>query len=317
MDFIAIDFETANPDLASICQLGAVSFEGGKAVKTWQTLVNPEDYFDDMNVSISGIDEDMVKDAPTFPKIFDTLRSTIQNQVVACHTHFDRVALSSVIEKYGLPQIDCTWLDTARVTRRTWERFSHAGYSLKNVADELGIEFNHHVAGEDARVAGNILSRAINETGISLQDWLVRVNKPINLSECKIARKGNAEGPLAGEVVVFTGALCIHRHEAADYAAAMGCEVGVSVNKTTLLVVGDQDIRKLDGQDKSSKHRKAEDLIAKGQPIRIIGESDFLRLAKVNIDPTSVHVKSPPRKKGGLTISIRIDPSGQVVIEGE
>jgi DNA polymerase-3 subunit epsilon len=39
--------------------------------------------------------------------------------------------------------------------------------------------------------------------------------------------------------------------------------------------VGDQDIRVLAGQEKSSKQRKAEELRAKGQGIRILGESDF------------------------------------------
>jgi hypothetical protein len=44
------------------------------------------------------------------------------------------------------------------------------------------------------------------------------------------------------------------------------------------LVVGDQVINQLAGHEKSSKHRKAEELIAKGQPIRILGESDFREL---------------------------------------
>jgi DNA polymerase-3 subunit epsilon len=291
MDFIAIDFETANSDLASICQLGAVTFQGGKAVKTWQTLINPEDYFDPWNVSIHGIDEGMVKNAPKFPKIFRSLRCVIAKQLVACHTHFDRVALSRVIEKYRLPQIDCIWLDTARVVRRAWVDLSSTGYGLKNVADKLGIEFNHHAAGEDARAAGEILLRAIAETGISLQDWLVRVNKPIGVADGsgRITRKGNPNGPLAGEVLVFTGALSMHRHEAADLAAAIGCEVTASVNKdTTILVVGDQDIRKWAGYKKSSKHRKAEDLISKGQPITIVGESDFLRVVRIDVEPTTL-----------------------------
>jgi len=47
---------------------------------------------------------------------------------------------------------------------------------------------------------------------------------------------------------------------------------------TTLLVVGDQDISKLAGKNKSSKHLKAEQLISKGQLIRIIKESDFKKL---------------------------------------
>jgi DNA polymerase-3 subunit epsilon len=290
MDFIAIDFETANWDLASICQLGAVSFQGGKAVETWQTLINPQDYFDPFNVSIHGIDEDMVKDAPTFPKIFKTFKAVTAGQIVACHTHFDRVALSRVIDKYRLAKINCRWLDTARVVRRTWTELSHTGYGLKNVAEELGIQFNHHVAGEDARVAGEILCQAITQTGISLEDWFIRVNKPIDLSHGsgKITRKGNPDGPLGGEVLVFTGALSMHRHEAADLAAITGCEVAASVNKaTTILVVGDQDIRKLAGHEKSRKHRKAEDLITEGQPIRIIKESDFIKLVRDDVELTS------------------------------
>ena len=69
------------------------------------------------------------------------------------------------------------------------------------------------------------------------------------------------------------------RSEAADAASVAGCEVASGVTKrTTLLVVGDQDISKLAGHGKSSKHRKAEELITKGQRIRIIGETDFRHL---------------------------------------
>ncbi len=282
MKFVAIDFETANPDLASICQIGAVTFQDDKIVDTWQTLLNPEDYFDPMNVSIHGIYEDMVQDAPTFPQVFGSLKHLIAGQIVVCHSHFDRVALDRVIYRYTLSKIDCVWLDTAKVVRRAWTEFSRKGYGLKKVAETLGIEFEHHVAEEDARAAGEILLRAIAETGMSLQDWLIRVNKPIDLNVGEITREGNPDGPLAGEVVVFTGTLSMPRREAADLAAEAGCEVAAAIKKTTtLLVVGDQDIRRLVGHEKSSKHRKAEDLIAKGQLIRIVGESDFLRLVEV------------------------------------
>jgi DNA polymerase III subunit epsilon len=49
-----------------------------------------------------------------------------------------------------------------------------------------------------------------------------------------------------------------------------------------MLVVGDQDIAKLAGHEKSSKHRKAEELIAKGTPIRILKESDFKELVRLS-----------------------------------
>lgn len=280
MNFVAIDFETANPDLASICQVGAVTFRNGGVSDAWHTLINPEDYFSPINVCIHGIEESMVQDAPTFLEIFEHFKHILTGKIIVHHTHFDRVALNRVIEKYRLPEIDFKSLDSARVVRRSWPEFSWKGYGLENVASSLNIQFNPHVAVEDARAAGEILVKAIDKTGISIEDWLIRVNKPIDPS-CtgKITRNGNPEGPLAGEVLAFTGALSMPRRQAADIAALAGCDVAASVTKrTTILVIGDQDIRKLVGHDKSSKHRKAEKLISKGQPIRIIGENDFLKV---------------------------------------
>ena len=66
MSFVALDVETANPDMSSICQIGIVRFEGGKPVETWSSLVDPEDWFDDSNVAIHGIEEKDVRGAPNF-----------------------------------------------------------------------------------------------------------------------------------------------------------------------------------------------------------------------------------------------------------
>jgi DNA polymerase-3 subunit epsilon len=97
-----------------------------------------------------------------------------------------------------------------------------------------------------------------------------------------LSQDGNPDGPFYGEVLVFTGSLSIIRHEAADLAASVGCRVDSGVTKrTTILVVGDQDVEKLAGHDKSSKHRKAEELIQCGQHIRIIQESDFRELVEI------------------------------------
>ena len=122
--------------------------------------------------------------------------------------------------------------------------------------------------------------RAIAETGLSIEQWLVRVEQPIGThSGHGFRQNGNPDGELCNEVVAFTGALSIPRREAAEAAAAAGCSVEDGVTKhTTLLIVGDQDLRRLNGHEKSSKRRKAEELIAGGQPIRILGESDFRRL---------------------------------------
>jgi DNA polymerase-3 subunit epsilon len=62
-------------------------------------------------------------------------------------------------------------------------------------------------------------------------------------------------------------------------AAAAGCDVADRVTKdTTILVIGDQDVRPLNGHEKSAKHLKAEKMIREGAMLRIIGETDFRAL---------------------------------------
>ncbi len=69
------------------------------------------------------------------------------------------------------------------------------------------------------------------------------------------------------------------RRTATNLAVSAGCDVATSVGKqTTVVVVGDRDLRRLAGHERSAKLRKAEVLISKGQAIRILGESDFCAL---------------------------------------
>ncbi len=284
MEFTAIDVETANADMASICQVGIARYRDGELVEEWCSLINPEDYFDGFNIDIHGITEEDVQGAPVLPDVLPQIRQLMENKLCVCHTHFDRVSLSRDMARYGFPELECRWLDSARVVRRAWEQFSHKGYGIKNVCREFGYKFKHHDALEDAKAAAFLLHKAIEVSGIPLEDWPVRITRPILLGGVSyndtIKHEGNPEGDLFGECVCFTGALQVSRREAADLAAQIGCAVSPSVTKKiTMLVVGDQDLSKLVvGEDKSSKHRKAEQLIEAGQPIRILKESDFLEL---------------------------------------
>lgn len=282
MDFVAIDLETANADMASICQVGLAGFENGDLVAEWVSYVDPQDYFDAISISIHGITPEMVEGQPTLPDIVDEILGRLDSQVVVSHTHFDRVAIHQAFSRFDLRAPACTWLDSARVARRTWSDCAKRGYGLHDVCELIGYEFSHHDALEDAKAAGQIMLAAVASTGLSVRDWLGRVEQPINPSAAThdhIRRIGDPDGPFFGEVMVFTGALQIPRREAADLAAAVGCEVADTVTKqTTLLVVGDQDVKKLAGHSRSSKHRKAEQLVRAGQPLRILRETDFREL---------------------------------------
>ncbi len=135
-NFVAIDVETANADMASICQIGIAKFIDGELVEEWSSLINPEDYFDPINIAIHGIKSEDVSEAPTFPEIFNILTEySDRNRLWVCHTHFDRVSISQAVSKYSLGGINPIWLDSARVARRTWNECSWRGYGLANVCN--------------------------------------------------------------------------------------------------------------------------------------------------------------------------------------
>ncbi len=286
MNFVAIDVETANPDLSSICQIGVAKYTEGQLVEAWSELINPEDFFDPENIAIHGITEQAVQGHPTFPRVVDTLNAFLDGSIVVSHTSFDRVSMNQTYSKYKLPQFNAIWLDSARVARRTWDEFAWKGYGLSNVCNKIGYQFKHHDALEDAKASAQVLLAAIQTTGLCIQDWLERVTKPIDLERAKQARQsikrdGNPQGDLYGEVVVFTGKLSLPRREAANWASCLGCDVAQEVTKkTTLLVVGDQDISKLNEKEKSRKYTKAQQLIKQGQEIRILKEIDFRKLSE-------------------------------------
>lgn len=279
MSYLAIDVETANESVSSICQIGLAEYVGATLTYERNFYVNPEVAFNRVNIGIHGIDESKVASAPTFAAIWGALSALLAGRIVCSHTAFDQAAIRQACEKYHLSQSDCIWLDTASVARRAWPQFSHRGYGLESLAEFLGYKFEHHDALEDAKAAARILQAAVEQTGLGLDDWIRCVERPLDPAYRVIARKGSPDGALRGEVVVFTGELTLSRREAADLAAGAGCTVKDNVTSAiTLLVVGNQDPTKLAGHEKSSKERKAEELLLKGKRLRILHERDFLGL---------------------------------------
>ncbi len=286
MDFVAIDVETANADFSSICQIGIVRYADGALSEGWGTYVNPEDFFHLFNIGIHGIDESVVQDAPKLYELADKIYDYLDKKVVISHTHFDRAAVNQAFSKYELRPPEPVWLDSARVARRTWEKFAWSGWALSNVCREIGYEFRCYDALEDAKAAAVVFLTAMKCSGLDINGWLKRVGQPIDPDHIQsIKQHGNPEGSLYGNNVVFTGALAISRREAAEMAARIGCNVQTEVNReTTMLVVGNQDIGRLAGHEKSSKHRKAESLIMQGQHIRVLRESDFRHLVDLDCE---------------------------------
>lgn len=179
MHFIAIDVETANYNPHSVCQIGLVEYKSGTITPIWETLINPEEHFNSFNTAIHGITSNMVLNSPTFREIYPTLNAYLTKFIVISHTKFDKSAVNSAANRNDLPEISCTWLDSALIAKRAWPQFSRSGFGLANLSDFLEFDFKHHDALEDAKACAYIVAKAIEKTGICTQDWLSRVKDPI------------------------------------------------------------------------------------------------------------------------------------------
>lgn len=276
--FIALDVETANSSNGSICQIGLACVEGDGSILRYATFVRPEEEFDQFNIDLHGIDQRKVHDAPIFPDVLKDLSPLLADHAIIQHSNFDKGAFAAACRKYSLPEPPWTWLDSVQIARRAWpELRGNGGHGLASLKTFLSIDFNHHDAAEDARAAALVVLRAEAATGSDLHK--LSAPAPRRNYPKIIAMDGNIDGPLSGQVAVFTGSLSISRTEAASLSAQAGMTVAANVTKkTTVLVVGDQDLSILAGHEKSAKHRKAEELVSSGQSIRIIGESEFRSL---------------------------------------
>lgn len=281
MDFVAIDVETANNDIASICQIGIASYANGELVSEWSSLINPQGEFNPFNIRIHGIQPQDVKNAPTFEQAYPEFSQLLANQYVVSHTFFDKTAIENSIQKYFLQSLDYKWLDSVKIARKTWGHIPLAGYGLANVCQFIGFKFNHHDALEDAKACGAIMSAALLDTDTKPIDWYDPNPKP--KSKARKTKKPdfpspNPQGTLIGHTIVFTGKLSVTRNAAAKQAAYMGCIISKSIQwHTNYLVIGDS-LKNAVG--KSSKHRQAEAFNEKGHKIRILSEQEFQALVQ-------------------------------------
>ncbi|TLS36218.1 3'-5' exonuclease [Pseudalkalibacillus caeni] len=163
MDFIAIDFETANSSRASACSIGLVEYENDEYKDDYYTLIKPIDnYFSSMNTAIHGITAEDVKDAEEFHTLWDKeIRERLEGKLLVAHNaSFDMSVLRNVLDAYNLPHPNLTYNCTVNISKKTWTDLEN--HKLNTIAKHLGIRFDHHHALEDAHVAAQVFMEALN-----------------------------------------------------------------------------------------------------------------------------------------------------------
>jgi DNA polymerase III subunit epsilon len=159
LEFVAIDFETANSSPASPCAVGLVRVREGEIQESLSMLFRPpypNNWFHEGNINVHGIRPEDVADAPEWEEVLpELLLFTEGLPLVAHNATFDMGVLRASAEavQFDLPPLNyfCSLL----MARRTYALES---YRLNAVAYAIGHEeFNHHDALADADACARIV----------------------------------------------------------------------------------------------------------------------------------------------------------------
>lgn len=307
MNFIAIDFETANEKRNSPCSIGIVVVENGEIKEKIHYLIKPKEMrFMPINIGIHGIRPKMVINEPEFDEIWEKIKKYFDKSLVVAHNaSFDISVLRNTLETYNITLPSFNYICTMKLSRNFYRDLSNA--KLNTVNDFLGFEFKHHDALADAIACSNILlsiSEELNVKDINLISKYLGVTignvnsggyKPSSSKGRieKVSRRKPSKNSLnlledlnsnafLNEVVVFTGGLSsMTRDVAIMLVRKLSGNVGSSVTKkTTCLVTNTKNIERLERDEMSNKLKKAVDLKFKGQNIKFIDEEEFLNIIK-------------------------------------
>ncbi|GGJ88284.1 hypothetical protein GCM10007063_08510 [Lentibacillus kapialis] len=186
MQFVSIDFETANEKRSSPCAVGLAVVDGSEIVDEYYSLINPFTHFSSFNTSIHGITADDVTDAPTFAELWPTLNNYLSNRVAVAHNaSFDMSVIRQTLNQFNLIYPEMDYLCTANISRIVWPKLKN--HKLNTVASYHGIQFEHHHALADAKVAAEILIKAFKTYETDKMDIFLR---KCHMSKGRIYERG-------------------------------------------------------------------------------------------------------------------------------
>lgn len=162
INFVAIDFETANYHRSSICSLGIVIVENGIITDKIYRLVRPRpNFYCSWATDIHGISYNDTVSEPEFPSIWEEIRPSLKNlPLVAHNSAFDAGCLKAVHELYEMQYPGYEFLCTYRTARKKLPGLEN--HRLHTVAAHIGYDLhNHHHALADAEACAEIAKKIL------------------------------------------------------------------------------------------------------------------------------------------------------------
>ncbi len=172
LDFVVVDVEAtgAKTPPNRIIELGAYRIRRGRIVDKFLTLVNPELPIPRFVMALTGISNEMVKQAPVFadvaPRWLDFVRDAV---LIAHNAPFDTSFLNHEISRvYPGHRMINAHLCTVKLSRRTFPGLTN--YRLDTVAEHFSIPIvDRHRAGSDALATAEVflhLLTRLKENGV-------------------------------------------------------------------------------------------------------------------------------------------------------
>lgn len=167
--FSIIDIETTGNSykFGKITEIAIYQHNGQQITESYSTLINPEMDIPFFITELTGINNNMVKDAPRFFEVAKKIVELTQGRTFVAHNvNFDYKFIQEEFARLGYDFKRKT-MCTVQLSRRLLP--GHRSYSLGKICSELGIEINgrHRAAGDALATVKlfEILLRKNAETG--------------------------------------------------------------------------------------------------------------------------------------------------------
>ena len=183
LNYIAIDFETANMYRNSACSVGLVRFIDGKETDSCYSLIHPAKmyFIPEWTEQIHHISYNDVRDKPYFPEIWDTMVIPFINQTpgipLVAHNGnmFDMPVIKDCCCYYGMDVPKLEYFDSLIVAKKTWPELD--SHKLKELGAYFGIDYLAHDALEDSRTCGQLIKLAADKWSVNSVDELLNACK--------------------------------------------------------------------------------------------------------------------------------------------
>jgi len=163
-EFVVFDLETTglNPLKNEIIEIGAVKIKDGKIIDEFSSMVKPTTNIPAKITEITGIDDDMVKDAKTFKKVFKQFVEFMDGAPLVAHNiDFDYSFIRKPLDQYMKTE-NITLIDTLTLARAVLPKLKN--HKLATLVNHYDIKLeNHHRALDDAKATGYLLFELLEE----------------------------------------------------------------------------------------------------------------------------------------------------------